>query len=727
LACLAQVPNPSTNGLPAPSLPTGPFLRPPPGWVQTNLQIAHLPPADWRQISSFLEAGYQVVAVNTLAQWDRVGPGSADYTQNIVTNADAYLRQFVSMAHTFGAKAVFYIGPVQSPLQGPQFRTNHPTWLRVNPNGTADPNYVNFRNTNFVNWLTNQLVYLASTYGVDGFWFDGYSPDALHTYDIATRNAFKAYSGGIDIPSNIGIDATSRLYLNWHYAYFADLADRIKQVIRAAKSDCIVNANYSANRTWYPLGSPRGEYPAYYASTVDLPSVELYWDTPGDALFQQFVYCFTQGTSHDRGARVWVQPHAYGTMSTPPALELMLRCLAGAPWGVYAEFVENAEREEFYQSYQAEVARRDTWWKQSQAIPWVGIVASEQTRLMLGTDTCLKYFSHTLGAFKAVFEAHLPVRVLSEYDLENADLQGIQVLVLPDVRVLSDRCSEVVRRFVNSGGGLVATRGTSLYDQNLGLRANFSLADVFQADYRGSYEGGTRDHPISVWLQATNHPILSDASILGQQKTAWRVSSGSPPAAGWLDLVANTTLVAARGGGQILALVSTNENMGNTTPAMLASTFGQGRVVYIPAALDQGLFFYPNTYIRSMLVNACKWVAQSNNPPAEVDGPLALTVTYRTQPAQHRTIVHLLNDQSSYGRHSIYQKMTLPDNSLLGPWPVREEFIPLYNITVRCRVAGVTRATLQPDNIALPVTPQGDGSLQVLVPSLDVYSMVVFE
>src|ERR1019366_9264914 len=127
----------------------------------------------------------------------------------------------------------------------PQFRANHPTWLRVNPNGTTDPNYVNFRNTNFVNWLTNQLVYLASTYGVDGFWFDGYSPDALHTYDTATRNAFKAYSGGIDIPTNLGIDATSQLYLNWHYAYFADLADRIKEIIRAAKSDCIVYANYS--------------------------------------------------------------------------------------------------------------------------------------------------------------------------------------------------------------------------------------------------------------------------------------------------------------------------------------------------------------------------------------------------------------------------------------------------------------------------------------------------
>src|SRR5262249_48069560 len=148
-----------------------------------------------------------------------------------------------------------------------------------------------------------------------------------------------------------------------------------------------------------------------------------------------------------------------------------------------------------------EVARRDTWWKGSQAIPWLGIVASEQTRLMLGIDTYLKYFSHTLGAFKAAVEAHLPVRGLSEYDLENADLQGVQILVLPDVRVLSDRSAEVVRRFVTAGGGLVATRGTSLYDQNFVLRTNFALADVFQADYRGTYDTATRDRPVSLWLE----------------------------------------------------------------------------------------------------------------------------------------------------------------------------------------------------------------------------------
>ena len=64
--------------------------------------------------------------------------------------------------------------------------------------------------------------------------------------------------------------------------------------------------------------------------------------------------------------------------------------------------------------------------------------------------------------------------MLTEHDLEDADLQGVRVLVLPDVACLSDRAAEVVRRFVRAGGGLVATFETSLYDARLTSSATTS-------------------------------------------------------------------------------------------------------------------------------------------------------------------------------------------------------------------------------------------------------------
>ncbi len=271
--------NPSTENLPPRTLPTGPPLRALIPWTHTELLIAHLPPADWRQITEYVAAGYQVIAVNTLGQWDRVGPRASDYPPQVVQAAEAYLRRFVKIAHDGGAKAIFYLGPMQSPLQSPVFREKHPDWLRVNEDGSRASDFVNFRHPEVIDWLCQQLACLARDYGADGFWFDGYSPVSLHTYDKATRDAFRSYSHGADIPARGKIqagDPVSRLYLQWHESYFAATADRIRQAVRAAKLDCVIYGNYSANRTWYMPDWPRGEYPAYYANAIDLPSVELY-------------------------------------------------------------------------------------------------------------------------------------------------------------------------------------------------------------------------------------------------------------------------------------------------------------------------------------------------------------------------------------------------------------------------------------------------------------------
>ena len=37
---------------------------------------------------------------------------------------------------------------------------------------------------------------------------------------------------------------------------------------------------------------------------------------------------------------------------------------------------------------------------------------------------------------------------------------------------------------------------------------------------------------------------------------------------------------------------------------MIASEYGKGRVVYFPAAVDKGMFFYPDAYMRQMLHRA---------------------------------------------------------------------------------------------------------------------------
>ena len=67
------------NGLPPRTLIAAPPARPVPRWLQTNLRIGHLPGYDDRMVKEFLKAGYNVVTVNCLERWDRVGPSAVMY------------------------------------------------------------------------------------------------------------------------------------------------------------------------------------------------------------------------------------------------------------------------------------------------------------------------------------------------------------------------------------------------------------------------------------------------------------------------------------------------------------------------------------------------------------------------------------------------------------------------------------------------------------------------
>jgi hypothetical protein len=736
-------PNPDAADLPPRTVMQYPPPREIPEWLQTHVRIGHLPGYNERMVSEFLKAGYNVVTVNCMDAWYRVGPSASLYTPEQASQANAYLRKVVDTIHAAGAKSVWYIGPVQVPWLSRELCKAHPDWLRINPDGRPDaqPNFANIR-SGYAEWLCNQLAYVTRQYKPDGFWFDGYAPVHLHTYDEKTRKLFREYSGGHEIPHRDRLDPVhdpvSRRYLAWHEQYFVDLADRIRGIIRKENPSAVIFANNSGNRTWYYPEMTMSEYPAAYSGAVDVSSVELYWDVPGDALYQQFCYAFMQAVTRGRGASVWIQPQLHGISGVASPIDIQLRGLEGLPWGVTPEFVESALREEYLKLHVENMKVRERWLVRSESVPYIGIVASEQTRTLFAQAALPAYFSHTLGAFRSVFEKHWPVRILTEYDLEDAKLQGVRVLVLASVACLSERSAEVIRRFVKTGGGLVATFETSLYGSDFKRRGDFSLGDLFHAKYVKTHPVNMRSENLYLTLDA-NHPIVSDPAVKAKQATAWQGGPNPPPDKGNLAMIAGAAQVEPLQGAETLSTYILNqpEQQNARYPAIVVSTYGKGRVVYFPVGIDKAMFFYPDSYMRQMLANACLWAAQEK-PPLQVDGPLILATTFRRQPAERRLIIHLLNDHSSYGRHSIYQKLVpLPEelrkkwglpaeSEMRATWPIREETIPLHDIKVICRVPGVTKATLQPENIDLPLSRTAEGT-EVTVPTVVMHSMVVFQ
>ena len=364
------------------------------------------------------------------------------------------------------------------------------------------------------------------------------------------------------------------------------------------------------------------------ASAVDIPSVELYWDVPGDPLYQQFVFAFMQAITRERGASVWIQPSEHGISGISSPVEIQLRGLECLPWGVTPEFIESTGREEYYKLHVANIKAREEWLKKSETLPYLAIVASEQTRTLFAQAALPLYFSHTLGAFRALMEKHLPVRVLTEQDLEDANLQGARVLVLPNVACMSDRAAEVVRRFVKAGGGLVATFETSLYDEHFQKRKDFALADLFQASYLGTNTVSQRVENLS--LSARESP--PDPGRPDHQIQAEHSVAESGKSSGTRDSCIDRECHEGSGrsnASKTLATYNVNlpaDQSSHRHPAILISEFGKGRVVYFAAAVDKGMFFYPDAYMRQMLANAVRWAARDVKPLVEVNGPLILTI-----------------------------------------------------------------------------------------------------
>jgi len=731
IAACSEAASSKTDDLPPRTVIEPAALRPVPAWVRDNIRPSHLPPPNWNEIADHLKAGVSSLCVNMDSRFCKVGPAAYLYKPEVVKEADETMRRFVKEVHATGAKAIFYVGPVHVASWNPEFRAAHPDWLLVRPDGKPGE-LCNWR-SGYGRWLIEQLAYVTKTYKADGFWFDGYS-GWQYSYDETSKKLFAEHSGGKQIPERLDpSDPVSQEYLKWYWKGYIEFADAIRAAVRKENPEAALFVNYSACREWYQSGNFTVEYPACYANAIDIPSLEQYWDTPGDAINQQFIAAFTEGVSHNRGAAVWAQPRAHGIEGLAPEVEFRLRYLLGATWGVYTEFVEPTGRREYLDMWTRDMKSREEWMKRSEPLPWIGLVASEQTKMYYGRFSPLpNYFSHTLGAFKTIMESHRPVQVLTEYDLENNNLQGIKTLVLPNVACLSDRACEVIRRFVKGGGGLVATYETSLFDEAGAKRKEFGLSDVFHANYVGTYGAMTRGDALPMRL-AAKHPVVEGEAI---ERGLWTSAPPDHSTYGQLSLVASAVEVRTQPGAESLVTFKEKGDAGTVYPAVVATTFGKGRVVFFPAGVDKAFFFYPEPCQREFLRNAFDWTCGAA-PPVEVKAPHILATTFRLQPGKKRLVVHLLNDASSWGRHSIYQKIApetkeyedpghpqSPD--LRGTWPVREEFIPIHDIKVICRRPGVTKATLQPEGTKLPLV-KVDGGVEVTVPKVELHSMVVFE
>ena len=165
---------------------------------------------------------------------------------------------------------------------------------------------------------------------------------------------------------------------------------------------------------------------------------------------------------------------------------------------------------------------------------------------------------------------------------------------------MAKRRWQLIRKYVESGGGLVATEQTSIYDEWRRRRENFGLRDIFGIDAPKYRENLYTFRP---------YPGVNPGAGMPRQASA-------APAA----------------------------------PAPVRRNFGRGRSAYIPqvrpavakpagAAMTSEYWKLPVNW--QQIVDEVRWAA--NGFSLEVKGPPALVAEPLDQPGTGRVLIHLIN------------------------------------------------------------------------------------
>ena len=267
-----------------------------------------------------------------------------------------------------------------------------------------------------------------------------------------------------------------------------------------------------------------------------------------------------------------------------------------------------------------------------------------------------------LGMRQALIRARIPY-VPVHADHIDRDADSLALIILPNVGALSEAQCESIRRFVEHGGGLVATGESSRYDEWGDPRADFALADLFGAHATGTHHGssGSANPSWETWAQHSYLRLTPElrAGVYGPRTGAEPAAEGERHAvlrgfdeADALPFGGRLEVVRAEGAARVpLAFVppfpiyppetSWMRHPSSALPALVLNELpGGGRVAYLPADLDRcfGRDNLPDH--GDLLANVVRWTARDRVPFRLEGRGLVDCHLYRQD---GRLVLHLVN------------------------------------------------------------------------------------
>ena len=295
-----------------------------------------------------------------------------------------------------------------------------------------------------------------------------------------------------------------------------------------------------------------------------------------------------------------------------------------------------------------------------QPVAGVGVLWSHENIDFYGRDDAEQRVGLPFrGAAQALTRACIPYLPVHA-DAVDEHTDDLATLILPNLAVMTDEQVAGVRRFVERGGGLLATGRTSLLDAWGDRREDFALADVLGV-HVADESGETVDPRDGSWEAYATHsylrlkPELNQGSPVEQpapQPDRHRVFAGFDET-DLLPFGGELQRVRADARTQVLATYVPpfpiyppefcwTDAPRTDTPALVLREQGSaaGCVAYLPADIDRCYGRYQLPDHGDLLANLVRWTAR-DRMPLVVEGPGYLDCHLYRQ--GDRLILHVVN------------------------------------------------------------------------------------
>ena len=316
-------------------------------------------------------------------------------------------------------------------------------------------------------------------------------------------------------------------------------------------------------------------------------------------------------------------------------------------------------------------AKHDAHLKPRRSLANIGVVMGQSTQLLYpgpaGAHSREYMRETTHGLYETLLAGRFTFDFVHEDQLELERISRYRALLLPNIAMLSDQQCEQIRAYVRSGGSLMASFETSLFDENLKARTDFGLADPFGIRKAGDVVG-TNGNAYYSRIERS-HPILD-----GFANTKWLPGAQNRVP---LEPMQEPVLTVVPGFVQYPPELAYPPLSRTTEPAVVLREIGSSRLAYFPGDIERTFWLTGHGDLLRLLHNAIGWITRDERMVhVEGDGFLEI-FAWETTPGY---TVHLLNYTNQNSHHgwlrSVYP-MTVQNVSMRLPETVKVKAVEL--------------------------------------------------